>query len=82
MGTCLNTVQIRQLLDGASRTVYLAFDSDDNDAGQQAACWVAQHLGAHGVQAFPVEFTSGARSQHLFRHGGGDAYRSLGNEMT
>ena len=75
MGTCLNTRQIRQLLDGASRTVYLAFDSDDNGAGQQAACRVAQRLGAHGVEAFPVELPQGHDPNSFFAHGGGDAYQ-------
>jgi DNA primase len=62
MGTCLNTTQIRQLLDGTSRTLYLAFDSDEHGAGQQAASRIRQCLGAHGIEVFLVE----ARSQQLF----------------
>ena len=75
MGTCLNTVQIRQLLDGASRTVYLAFDSDDHGAGQQAAYRIEQRLGAHGVEAFPVELPQGHDPNSFFAQGGGDAYQ-------
>jgi DNA primase len=73
MGTCLNTTQMRQLLDRVSRTVYLAFDSDDHGAGQQAACRVARRLGAHGVEAFPVELPQGHDPNSFFAHGGGDA---------
>ncbi len=36
MGTNLNARQFRQLCDG-TRTVYLAFDADQNGSGQQAA---------------------------------------------
>jgi hypothetical protein len=73
MGTCLNATQLGQLLDGASRAVYLAFDSDINGAGQQAACRVTQHLGAHGVAAFRVELPQGHDPNSFFVHGGGDA---------
>jgi DNA primase len=69
----LNATQIRQLLDGASRTVYLAFDSDINGAGQQAACRVAQRLCAHGVEAFRVELPQGHDPNSFFVHGSGDA---------
>ena len=37
LGTCLNATQFHQLCDGATRTVYLAFDSDANGSGQRAA---------------------------------------------
>jgi DNA primase len=75
MGTGLNTTQIRQLLDGASRRVYLAFDSDENGAGPQAARRVAQCLGAHEVEAFPVELPQGHDPNSFFVQGGGDAYQ-------
>jgi DNA primase len=73
LGTCLNATQLRQLLDGASRAVYLAFDSDVNGAGQQAACRIAQHLRAHGVEAFRVEMPQGHDPNSFFVHDGGDA---------
>jgi len=73
MGTCLNATQLRQLLDGASRAVYLAFDSDVNGAGQQAACRITQHLRAHGVEVFRVELPQGHDPNSFFVHGGGDA---------
>src|SRR5262249_11569182 len=37
LGSHLNARQLRQLCDGVPRTLYLAFDSDANGAGQQAA---------------------------------------------
>jgi hypothetical protein len=56
-----------------SRAVYLAFDSDLNGAGQQAACRITQHLRAHGVGAFRVELPQGHDPNSFFVHGGGDA---------
>jgi DNA primase len=44
MGIYLNATQIHQLCDGAARVVYLAFDSDRNGSGQQAARQIAQRL--------------------------------------
>ena len=53
MGTYLNATQIHQLCDGATRVVYLAFDSDRNGSGQQAARQIAQRLWAQGSQGVP-----------------------------
>jgi DNA primase len=73
LGTCLNATQIRQLCDGAMRTVYLAFDSDTNGSGQKAARQLAQRLQAHGVETFPVELPDGHDPNSFFVDGGGDA---------
>src|SRR5688572_2876751 len=50
----LNATQMRQLCDGAARTVCLAFDCDANGSGQRAAFQLAPRLWAHRVEAFPV----------------------------
>lgn len=73
LGTGLNTTQLRQLLDGAERTIYLAFDSDANGSGQRAARQLAQRLWAHRVEAFPVDLPEGHDPNSFFVHGGGDA---------
>jgi DNA primase len=75
LGTCLNVTQIRQLCDGAMRTVYLAFDSDANSSGQKAARQLAQRLRAHGVEVFLVELPDGHDPNSFFVHGGGDAHQ-------
>ena len=73
MGTCLNATQIHQLCDGASRVVYLAFDSDRNGSGQRAARQIAQRLWAQGSKAFPVELPDEHDPNSFFVSGGGDA---------
>ena len=74
LGTCLNATQFHQLCD-ATRTVYLAFDSDANGSGQRAAHQIAQRLWAHRVEAFPVQLPDGHDPNSFFVHGGGDAHQ-------
>jgi DNA primase len=74
LGTGLNATQLRQLLDRAVRTVYVAFDSDANDSGQRAARQIAQQLWAHRVEAFSVELPDGHDPNSFFVHGG-DAHQ-------
>lgn len=50
LGTHLNDDQFRQL-SSSSRTVYLTFDVDANQSGQQAAEQLARRLGTHGISA-------------------------------
>ena len=73
MGTYLNAMQIHQLCDGATRVVYVAFDSDPNGSGQHAARQIAQRLWAQGGKAFPVELPDGHDPNSFFVNGGGDA---------
>jgi DNA primase len=73
LGTGLNATQLHQLCDGASRAVYLAFDSDHNGSGQRAARQLAQRLWTHQVEAFPVELPDGHDPNSFFVFGGGDA---------
>src|SRR5262249_15995664 len=70
MGSHLNAQQLRQLCDGVSRTVYLAFDSDANGSGQQAAQRLARRLRDDEVVALPVELPNGHDPNSFFVQGG------------
>jgi len=69
LGSHLNTRQFRQLCD-APRTVYLAFDSDDNHSGQDAAQWMSRRLWERGVTARRVELPDGQDPNSFFVQGG------------
>ena len=71
MGNHLNVRQFRQLCD-AKRTVYIAFDSDENESGQNAAQWMSRRLWAAGVTARRVALPAG-QDPHSFFSRGGDA---------
>ena len=77
LGTHLNTDQFRQLCEG-QRTVYVAFDFDINQSGQQAAQRMVHHLGEQGIAARRVLLPQG-HDPNSFFVGGGDAqqFRSL-----
>lgn len=77
LGTCLNAAQFHQLCDGATRAVYLVFDSDANGSGARAARQLAQHLLDRGVEAFPVVLPAGHDPNSFFVHGGGDVHHFL-----
>lgn len=72
LGNHLNALQIRQLCDDNRRIVYLAFDSDANGSGQQAALRLAQRLHTEGVSARRVHLPDGDDPNRFFV-GGGDA---------
>ena len=69
LGNYLNARQFRQLCD-APRTVYLAFDVDANDSGQQAAHRLASRLRAQGVSSRRVLLPEGHDPNSFFVHGG------------
>jgi len=69
LGTHLNARQFRQLCD-APRTVYLAFDSDENHSGQEAAQWMSRRLRTRGVTARRVELPDGQDPNSFFVEGG------------
>jgi DNA primase len=69
MGNHLNTIQFRQLCDGA-RTVYLAFDADSNGSGQQAAQSLARRFGEQGLKARRVSLPDGHDPNTFFVQGG------------
>jgi DNA primase len=77
LGTHLNTDQFRQLCEGQG-TIYVVFDFDINQSGQQAAQQMVHHLGKQGIAARRVLLPQG-HDPNSFFVGGGDAqqFRSL-----
>jgi DNA primase len=77
LGVHLSARQFRQLCDG-SRTVYLAFDSDPNGSGPQAAQCLSQRLLERGISTRLVSLPEGHDPNSFFVQGG-DArqFRSL-----
>jgi DNA primase len=73
LGTHLNADQFRQLCQG-ERTVYLTFDVDQNQSGQQAAEQLARRLVAHGISARRVLLPAGHDPNSFFVQGG-DAHQ-------
>ena len=73
LGANLNARQFRQLCDGP-RTVYLAFDADQNGSGQRAAQSLAYRLTEHGVSAHTVLLPEGHDPSSFFAQGG-DAHQ-------
>jgi DNA primase len=68
----LNALQLRQLCDGATRTVYVTFDSDVNGSGQQAARRLSSYLSQRQVTAVCVDLPDG-QDPNSFMAGVGDA---------
>jgi DNA primase len=78
VGNHLNARQTLQLCDGVQRTVYLAFDSDANGSGQQAARRLSGQLGTAGVIALRVELPAGHDPNSFFVSGGnGNQFQRL-----
>jgi DNA primase len=73
LGTHLNDSQFHQLCEG-ERTVYLTFDVDQNQSGQQAAEQLARRLVTHGICARRVPLPEGHDPNSFFVQGG-DARR-------
>ncbi len=73
LGTHLNDTQFRQLCEG-ERTVYLTFDVDQNQSGQQAAERLADRLVVHGISARRVLLPEGHDPNSFFVQGG-DAHQ-------
>ena len=69
LGANLNARQFRQLCDGP-RTVYLAFDADQNGSGQRAAQSLACRLTQNGVGARIVSLLEGHDPNSFFAQGG------------
>jgi DNA primase len=68
-GTQLTPVQFAQLCEGARRLVYIAFDQDQNQAGQQAAHALARRLQTAGVAARIVQLPAGHDPNSYFSGG-------------
>ncbi len=73
LGTHLNEDQFGQLCEG-ERTVYITFDVDQNQSGQQAAEQLANRLAVHGVSARRVLLPEGHDPNSFFVQGG-DAHQ-------
>lgn len=73
LGTNLNARQFHQLCDGP-RTIYLAFDTDSNGSGQQAAQALARQLAGQGVNVRIVALSEGQDPNSFFLQGG-DAHQ-------
>jgi len=69
LGANLNARQFRQLCDG-TRSVYLAFDSDRNGSGQQAAQSLVCRLTEQGLKARTVALPEGHDPNSFFVQGG------------
>jgi DNA primase len=59
IGTHLTPFQFQQLCDRGDRLVYIAFDQDENQAGQRAARHLAQRLADVGVPVRVVQLPAG-----------------------
>ena len=69
LGTHLNAEQFHQLREGP-RTVYLTFDVDANQSGQQAAELLAHRLDTQGIAARRVMLPQGHDPNSFFVQGG------------
>jgi len=68
-GTHLTQPQFAKLCDNLDRQVRIAFDSDSNGAGQDAACTLARRLIHAGVTARIVELPEGHDPNSYFAEG-------------
>ena len=66
----LNALQLRQLCDGVTRSVYVAFDSDANGSGQQAAQRLSRYLSQRQLTVVYVELPDGLDPNSFFVNGG------------
>ena len=69
IGTHLTPVQWSQLCEQPGRCVYIAFDQDANQAGQQASQLLAQKLHSAGLQARIVGLPAGHDPNSYFAAG-------------
>ena len=69
IGTRLTPAQFDQLSDQPDRVVYLVFDQDENQAGQQSSRWLAERLASAGVAARIVQLPAGHDPSSYFRAG-------------
>jgi len=69
IGAHLTPAQFHQLFDPPGRTVYLVFDQDENQAGQQASHSLAQRLTSVGLTPRIVQLPSGHDPNSYFLAG-------------
>jgi DNA primase len=70
IGTHLTPLQFAQLCDSHDRRVAIAFDHDDNQAGQQAAQGLARRLHHAGLSVCLVPLPAGQDPNSFFAAGG------------
>jgi DNA primase len=68
-GTHLTPDQLDQLAQGSERQVYIVFDQDENQAGQQASRQLARQLESAGLTARIVHLPAGHDPNSYFRAG-------------
>ena len=66
IGTYLSSAHLAQLSDPPGRAVYIAFDQDDNQAGQRAAHQLALHLKGLGFPAHIIYLPQGQDPNSYF----------------
>ena len=69
IGTHLTPPQLAQLCENRDRSVYLAFDQDDNQAGQRAAQVLAQRLQENRLRVRIVHLPAGHDPNSYFAAG-------------
>jgi DNA primase len=69
LGTQLTPAQLAQLADQPGRSVYIAFDQDENQAGQNAAHQLAQRLRVAGIRVYIVRLRHGQDPNSYFLSG-------------
>lgn len=66
IGTQLTPAQVLQLAEQPGRSVYIAFDQDDNQAGQRAAHQLARRLQSVGIHVHTVRLPEGLDPNSYF----------------
>jgi len=69
IGTQLTPLQLAQLCDQPGRSVYIAFDQDQNQAGQKASYQLALHLKSAAIPARMVQLPRGHDPNSYFLAG-------------
>jgi len=73
IGTQLTPTQLAQLADQPGRSVYIAFDQDENQAGQKASRQLALGLKNVGIRSHVVQLPHGQDPNSYFVAGAGAA---------
>lgn len=69
IGTQLTPAQLAQFSDQPGRSVYIAFDQDDNQAGQKASHQIASRFQGAGIRALIVQLPAGHDPNSYFLAG-------------
>ncbi|MGH9402095.1 MAG: CHC2 zinc finger domain-containing protein [Terriglobia bacterium] len=68
-GVCLTAPQFRQIAEPPGRHIYIAFDSDENQTGQQASQALGGILRRAGLEVSIVQLPTGEDPNTFFVHG-------------